>query len=414
MTRILLRAHKDPFTVATPKRVHKQNLIGDNVGNLLFSNASYKLLATKGTEVETDPLKALPGDADRINAEFDHLVIPLANAFRLSYADPLDRLSAMIEATTVPVSVLGVGAQLNLDGSFDRLEPMRDSVKRFVSAVLDKSPSIGVRGEYTEAYLRSLGFRDVDVIGCPSVFLNGPGLTVQKRARRITRSSRISMNLSPYVEGLGAMVEQQTKRYPRLRYTAQHRDGLGMLLDAAARSGAYAGARTDMPTNHAHPLVAGQRTSFFVDPAPWLDYLSGFDFSFGTRIHGNIAALVAGTPAYVLAHDSRTLELARYYDIPHRTIHRVSRRTDAADLYDEADYSAFNAGVAPRFEQFARFLGDHGLRHVYEAGEDPLRFDRRSAVTPYPGEIGGRAAVTPVTMLKRLARPGRRPQSAVA
>ena len=415
MTRILLRAHKDPFVVATPKRTHKQNLIGDNVGNLLFSNASYKLLATRGTEVTTDPLRGMTGDAGRIDAEFDHLVIPLANAFRLSYADSLDRLSAMIESVHVPVTVLGVGAQLNLDGSFDRLGPMEASVKRFVSAVLDRAPSIGVRGEFTERYLRSLGFRDVDVIGCPSVFLNGPGHTVQKRARRLTRSSRISMNLSPYVEGLGAMVEQHTKRYPRLRYTAQHRDGLGMLLDVSAKTGAYAGARSDMPTNHAHPLVAGQRTSFFTDPAPWIEYLRGMDFSFGTRIHGNIAALVAGTPAYVLAHDSRTLELARYYDIPHRTMHRVHRRTDAAALYEEADYTAFNAGLAPRFERFADFLGAHGLGHVYQEGEDPLRFDRRVAVTPYPGEIGGRPPMpSPSAILKRLSRPVRRSHVAAA
>ncbi|MFD1722028.1 polysaccharide pyruvyl transferase family protein [Amnibacterium endophyticum] len=416
MSRILLRAHKDPFAVVGPRRVHKQNLIGDNVGNLLFSNASYKLLDTRGTQITTDPLKASSGDPDRISAEFDHVVIPLANAFRLSYADALDRLSSLIERVRVPVTVLGVGAQLDLDGSFERLEPVAPAVRRFVSAVLDKSPTIGVRGEHTERYLRHLGFRDVEVIGCPSVFMNGPDLTITKRAKRLTRSSRISMNLSPYVKGLGGMIESHTRRYPRLRYAAQHRDALGMLLELGAKDSAYAGERTEMPVNHAHPLVSSGRTSFFTDPKPWLDYLSGFDFSFGTRIHGNIAALAAGTPAYVLAHDSRTLELARYFDIPHRTVHRVNGRTDAADLYDEADYTAFNAGVAPRFERFTDFLGAHGLRHAFEEGEDPLRFDRRTAMTAYPGEIGRlpEVAPVPVRVLKRLTRPVRRPATAVA
>ena len=54
----------------------------------------------------------------------------------------------------------------------------------------------------------------------------------------------------------------------------------------------------------------------FLDPWTWMDYLAGFDFAFGTRIHGTITALVSGTPGYLFAHDSRTLELARYFDDP--------------------------------------------------------------------------------------------------
>jgi polysaccharide pyruvyl transferase WcaK-like protein len=42
------------------------------------------------------------------------------------------------------------------------------------------------------------------------------------------------------------------------------------------------------------------------------------DFVFGSRIHGSIAAVLSGTPSYLLAHDARTLELARYFDLPHR------------------------------------------------------------------------------------------------
>ena len=73
-----------------------------------------------------------------------------------------------------------------------------------------------------------------------------------------------------------------------------------------------------LPVHPSHPFFREDRTRFYVDPWPWIDDLRDFDFSFGTRIHGTIAALLAGTPAVVLAHDSRTLELARYFDIPHR------------------------------------------------------------------------------------------------
>lgn len=388
MARILLRAHKDPFRVVRPRRVLKQNLIGNNVGNLLFSSAGYKLLQTADTEVEVGLMKGGKAEAERINATVDHVVIPLANAFRPSYAETLDRMSETIEALTVPVTVLGVGAQLRLDGKVGRLEGVKDSVTRFVRAVLDRSPSIGVRGEFTEAYLRGLGFGDVEVIGCPSVFLRGPGLRVEKRVAELTPASRISLNLSPYVPGLGPIVERHTARYTNLRYAAQHREALGMLLARRHRSAASASGEPLLPSHHDHPLVRDGRTSFFVDPEPWIRHLAGFDYSFGTRIHGNIAALLAGTPATVLAHDSRTLELVRFYDIPHRTMQQVGPDTDAAELHAEADFTAFNTRHQERFDLLAGFLGAHGLHHVYEPGQDAARFDRRAAATRWPGDVG--------------------------
>ncbi len=70
--------------------------------------------------------------------------------------------------------------------------------------------------------------------------------------------------------------------------------------------------RTGVPVTLEHPLIRQNRVRFFLDPKAWFAHLANYDFSFGTRIHGNIAALLAGTPALLLAHDSRTLELAHY------------------------------------------------------------------------------------------------------
>jgi hypothetical protein len=418
MARIMLRAHKDPFTVAGPGQVFRKNLIGENVGNLLFQQASYKLLQTEGTEVVTGRLLGGREQAERINDQFDHVVIPLANAFRFSFQSELDRLSETIESLTVPVTVLGVGAQMHLDGDTARLGRMRASVSRFMRAVLDRSPSVGVRGEATEQYLQSIGFSQTDVIGCPSLYMNGPGLRVNKRVEHLNRFSKISLNLTPYVTELGPLVEQQMRRYPRLRYAAQHREALGMLLDGTRLSAdTLAEEQRLLPTHHGHPLIARNRTSFFVDPRPWIKYLSRFDFSFGTRIHGNIAALLAGTPAHVLAHDSRTLELARFYDIPHTEMHDVTGATDAAELFDASDYSAFNAGLPGRFAHFADYLREQGLSHVYEAGQDATRFDRRAAATPFPGDVSRslayrRAAATRV--IRRIPQGARRPETAIA
>ena len=38
----------------------------------------------------------------------------------------------------------------------------------------------------------------------------------------------------------------------------------------------------------------------FLSPFPWLDFLRTREFVFGSRIHGNLAGVMAGTPTLVL------------------------------------------------------------------------------------------------------------------
>jgi hypothetical protein len=174
--------------VASAEATLAKNLIGNNVGNLVFSQAVFRLLSTEGNDLETARL--VNESAAQINAGYDHLVIPLANAFRKSFLDSLNAMSDLLEKLTIPVSVVGVGAQASLKGSVRSADQVAPAVQRFVRAALQRSPSIGVRGEFTQAYLRDLGFADdeIDVIGCPSMFMYGPDLNVQRRPPRSVRS----------------------------------------------------------------------------------------------------------------------------------------------------------------------------------------------------------------------------------
>lgn len=386
VSNILLRARKDPFEVVSPDDALIRNMIANNSGNLIFHSAAYKILATRGTTVTVDRLVIDPGHADRINERYDAYVIPLANAFRPSYQRDLDRTTRLIRRLKIPVTIMGVGAQSG-QGRYDtrRLRSIEQSVRDFASAVLDHSPSIGVRGESTYEYLRGLGFRDVDVIGCPSMFLNGTRMAVEKRTATLEPEAALAINVTPYVKEMGDVVMSHHARYPNLRYTAQDLATLELLLWGEPDRSAV---QTDqMPFHTSHPLFVENKIRFFVDPWPWIDALRSADFVFGSRIHGNIAGLLAGTPSFVLAHDSRTLELARYFEIPHRLIADVKPTTDAAELYEEADYTALNRGHPARFATFADFLSLHGLAHVFAADEDPTAFDRRVAETNYPPAV---------------------------
>jgi Polysaccharide pyruvyl transferase len=389
MPQILIRAHKNPFTVADADTTYRQNLIGNNTGNLVFSQAVYRLLSTSGTDLETSGLaRSHPGV---INSRFDHVVIPLANAFRTTFLDTLDALSNLIEQLTIPVTVLGVGSQASLDGVYKGADRVKPATMRFVRAVLNRSASIGVRGEQTRDYLKSLGFGDehVKVIGCPSMFMYGPDLHVEKKVDSLASDSPIALNVSPYVPQMAPISLYAAEHFPRLVYMAQNIQTLELMLYGTYPKGkkmnalAVAGA----PITLDHPLIRSDRVRFFLDPKTWFEHLSQYEFSFGTRIHGNIAALLSGTPALLLAHDSRTLELAEYHEIPHRTITSIEDDADAISLYAESDWNRLNKAHPDRWDHFASFLNEHRLTHVYEEGQDTNAFDERLAATEYPPPV---------------------------
>jgi hypothetical protein len=407
MRHVLLRAVKDAFEVVPPETALLRNTIAGNAGNLIFSAASQRILTTATTDVTADRFVIKPGDAERINERYDAYVLPLANAFRLGYEPMLVRLTALIRRLRIPGVVLGVGSQAGVDNDTSRLAPIEPAVRDFVGAVLDRGPSIGVRGELTHEYLSGLGFRDVEVIGCPSLFMGGDRLSIRPGPPALTAESRLAINVSPYLARMGPIVARHVARYPDLTYIPQDIDTLELLLWGEP----VADARPDdpRPIHPAHPLFRDDKVRFFVDPAPWIDFLATRDFAFGSRIHGTIAALIAGTPAVVLAHDSRTLELARYFEIPHRLLRQVDPATlDAAELYAAADFGPLVDGHAARYGRFVGFLDRHGLDHVFRSPAPEPDFAARVAATSWPDAVTVASRTRPHGLRGQLKRSRRR------
>ncbi|HEX3266295.1 MAG TPA: polysaccharide pyruvyl transferase family protein [Candidatus Limnocylindrales bacterium] len=382
--RILLRAPKDTFDARPVREVLGRNLILGNAGNLLFLGAAQKLLSAPGVEIEPDRARAGVRDAGRINERFDHYVVPLANAFRPFYEASLLQHAALLSKLRIPVTILGVAAQGSVAGDFARLRPMERAIRAFLKAVLDRGPSIGVRGELTADYVRGLGFRDVEVIGCPSMFVGGPDLPAP-RVADLSAEARVAITISPYTAAMAPIVQANLERYPNLEYIAQDLESLELLLWGVPWKGGRPG--DPMPVHPSHPLIRGGRMRLFVDPWPWVEYLRSFAAVFGSRIHGSIAAVLAGVPVVVLPHDSRTLELARYFEIPHRMVRDVAPDVDPATLLQEADFGPLVSGHAARWQTFAAYLASHRLEHVFAHPGAAEAFDARVAATPYPAPL---------------------------
>jgi hypothetical protein len=117
--------------------------------------------------------------------------------------------------------------------------------------------------------------------------------------------------------------------------------------------------------------------------------MKNVDVAFGTRIHGNIAALLAGRPAFVLAHDSRTLELSRYFEIPHRDVSGPDGVgwVSVAEIFDGADYAPMVRNHAGRLSATLAFLERNGLHHSYAPGESAAEFDATIADLMLPAAV---------------------------
>lgn len=306
--------------------------------------------------------------ANRANDEYDVFVLPLANIFRPPMEPALNRISEFVENLTIPTVMLSGGAQSGPDGTFTHLKKMESSVKRFCRAILEKSNSITVRGERTAEYIRGLGFTDVLVIGCPSMTLNGPGHKVGEMVPKDTL--KIAYNVDRRKVSLGDLIQAMESVHDAT-YFPQDIETLEMMLwgvDFRRSSHDYW-----MPLHIQLPQFVQNNAEFHLDTRTWIHRLKDFDLSLGPRIHGNIAAVLAGTPAVVLAHDTRTLELAEYHEIPHLTPSESLKVKSLDQVTEKANFSGFNDRQTARFDEVIKFLHSNGIRSIYDEGEEGAR-----------------------------------------
>lgn len=386
MTKILMRAGKSPFEVIDPLATLDQNLIANNSGNLLFAQSVFKSLSTSDTQIDVTRYKADPASADAINEKYDAFVLPFANAFRGSFEKQLRSHTELIKKLKIPCVVVGVGAQTDLEFSQLKGSPVDQAVKEFAAAVLEKSAVIGVRGEYTREYLNKLGFDAVETIGCPSMYLNGENLKVEKKSASLDKDSLVAVNITnkqgPIV---GRFFARALEDHPQAIYVPQDMEDAHLLLWGKPRK--ESGSGDGIPSDLESLYLSTGAARFFTDVRTWLDFMRPRHFAIGTRIHGNVFSLLSGTPGMVIAHDSRTLELSEYYEIPHIKGKAITDKTTVRELYEGADYGPMMRGHSARFAKYKAFLEKNGLKHVYDGGRDADAFDKKVASMAYPASI---------------------------
>lgn len=414
MKKILMRGAKSPLENQTPYQVITGNTIGNNIGNLLFPHSISRTLMKEDVQIDTINFSRVPGEssklrelAGKINREYDVLVLPFANAFRISFQGELKKITYLVKKLNIPCIVVGVGVQAKLEKELDNRE-LDKTVTDFVKAILEKSSLLGLRGEYTARYLTGLGFvaeQDFTVIGCPSMYLYGKELP-HPHIHGLTAASTISINSKISLpQKFHDFMYRCRKDIRDYYYIPQVIEEIKRMYVGIPFPEKFATRIPDhFPGSMAHPSYVQDKARTFINVKSWLEFLSQMDFSVGSRIHGNIAAVLSGTPAFVLVSDQRIKELVDYHHIQHMMLTDIKKETRVFDLYQQADFNQVLEGHEKRFLHYLDFLKQNGLETIYDENGDPGRvyFDEALEKIDFYPAIHPFAAVTPGEQAKRL------------
>lgn len=369
MNRIYFRGGMSPLDALSPGRVLNSNVIGTNVGNFLYLHGVLRALTTEGSVLEANYYDVNKLKPEEVNERFDCFMIPLADGFRESFEPELKKLTKFVEKLNIPCVVAGVGVRAPLGADFSEGLPCDDTVRKFVKAVLKKSSCIGVRGELTGKYLEHLGFKedaDYMVIGCPSMYSFGS--KIELKEPNFAPGAKICFNSnSNSPEIVKQYIQKAIDECDNPYFVGQVVEELRCIY-----MGAPYGRKKTYPFHQVtDPLYKEGRLRFFMNVPTWLEFMKGADFAFGSRLHGNISAIIAGTPSILVVKDTRTRELSDYHHLNCVDVQELKDMPTLETLTQKQDFGQIARYQKQNFERFVSFLDKNGLDHIYKDGQEP-------------------------------------------
>jgi len=286
---------------------------GGNTGNVAFVFGVRHIIKNPVTRI------GWGWTPEVVKQRVDHLVVCCANQIG-AHAD-LSNWADKLEMFGLPVTLIGLGAQSE---SYEIKPFVPEGTKKFLSVVdaFRANPSnsnIGVRGQFTQKTLQSLGFDSVRT-GCPSLMISKDkelGKNILKR-QGDTRYEKVAVAAGNPWHGSSAFLESilvdVVDKYSGA-YILQHPESMLQVAYGEIEN------ITENTINH-FLKIYGDHFNFekmlswyrrnayvFIDAPNWMRFLDKFDAVIGSRYHGVALALQHTIPGCVFTIDSRTQEL---------------------------------------------------------------------------------------------------------
>tara|TARA_Y100000034_G_scaffold132270_1_gene194840 strand:+ start:3157 stop:4395 length:1239 start_codon:yes stop_codon:yes gene_type:complete len=296
---------------------------------------------------------------DEIPDSCEKLILSMSN-FLSPYTDLGFIADKLIEKRVKQVVMIGAGAQAN---SYNEKIKLTKGTEKFLNVIAELSITIGARGYFTEHIMNDYGVKNVEVIGCPSIFLHKDRSFVLN-TKQLPAKPKVAVHYTP---------------------TGHYRDNISHINNFAVQHATTYVAQSELDLVEMYENTDVQymfkyynngkfspvelkkwfleHTSWFFDMKTWMDFMRQLDFSVGTRFHGNMSAIQAGVPALNLTFDTRTRELCEYLNLPTYPLHKFNSNSTLEELYSLSDYSLFNQTYSTRYDKYANFLSRNGVEH---------------------------------------------------
>ena len=246
----------------------------------------------------------------------------------------------------------------------------------------EKSASIGVRGEFTYDVFKALGIDNVDVIGCPSWFVNG---YKQKDVikKEFSKDFKVAFYTcwDPYTKWHqkwhGKLFDEAMKckdarfvlqsEFDFLPYYYQHKANIVQDRDLYDKSVASLAKHFGFSEAFVEENdKVKNMIEIFSKVENWEDFVKTRDLCFGFRIHGSIISLKQGVPALPIAPDSRVAELCDLFRIPYLKVNTISSDDfNLREFYEKSDFDEMNKAYAGLFRNYINFLDKNGIEHDF-------------------------------------------------
>lgn len=214
---------------------------------------------------------------------------------------------------------------------------------------------IACRGYYTAELLYKNGVRNIEVVGCPSLYhRKDPNFVIQKRNKFLDMDLKCATGITPWPNK--RMDKNKIKQF--FDYAISNRVDF---IEQANTRWIEVITRSDQAFKERFAEYWNNYSKIFYNIDDWREYSRSLDFSFGGRFHGNVIPLLEGVPSLFISIDARTREMCDYFKFPTIDILDFNFDWTLNELYDMTDYTKFNQSYKQIYEKFVNYVQSNGL-----------------------------------------------------
>lgn len=363
---------KEPIENLLDKSQSKRILshISYNSGNLVINEYCTRKLVFKNVDIKDNP---------------EEILLIMANFVRPNIIKEWGKPHLFPNKKYI---VLGMGTQATFEDMLPKeyVKTLEPELIEWLKLLADNCVSIGVRGEFTADVLKELGILNVDVVGCPTWFVNGykqPVITKKNWNSDLKPAVYTCWeNYSKYCQDWNHALFTEALKLKDPKFIMQSEfkflpfkvfnDNIFKLfqysnfkeLNSSIENikSTFGISKFEIITNS----KIRKMFEMFIDVDKWGKFIRTRDFCYGMRIHGSVVAIKNGIPAIPIVPDSRILEMCQLFKIPYLKVSDIeSSKFSLQKLYEEADFTEMNKIYPKLLENYISFLNKNDVEHCF-------------------------------------------------